>query len=76
MDGKASGWRFDEEHIDVLLENSLQNTNVEKPGRHQYGHKMKVNTASDVLHSFTSVMLLPRKYDLSMIISQPQVDQS
>lgn len=27
MDGKTSGWRFDEEHIDVLLENCLHNTN-------------------------------------------------
>lgn len=27
MDAKASGGRFDEEHIDVLLANSLQNTN-------------------------------------------------
>lgn len=27
MDAKASEWRFDEEHIDVLLGNAIQNTN-------------------------------------------------
>lgn len=29
---KTSGWRFDEEHIDVLLENSLHNTNPSQRG--------------------------------------------
>lgn len=32
MDAKAGGWRLDEEHIKVLLENSLQNTDQLQKG--------------------------------------------